>query len=76
MKNKPLKTIKETPKGRNVKSVNKKTQAIERNKELIKKVEAKKLPNYHVVKPVAKKKFLRSNPDRKKKNNLDPKISM
>ena len=72
---KPLKTIKETPSGRNLKSINLNNLSKEKNKELIKKAEAKKLPGYHTVKQEGKKKFLRSNPDRKKKNNLDPKIN-
>ena len=71
---KPLKTIKETPTGRNVKSINLKNLTKKQNAELIKKADAGKLPGYHTVKQKGKAKFLRSNPDRKKKNNLDPKI--
>lgn len=72
MKKKPYKTIVETPTGRNKKSINLKTLTKAKNKELIKKADAGKLPGYHTVKQIGKKKFLRSNPDRKKKNNLDP----
>jgi len=71
---KPYKTTKETNTGRNEESVNLKNSLKAKNKELIKKVEAKKLPNYHVVKPEKKEKFLRSNPDIIRINNLDPKI--
>ncbi len=75
MKNKPYKTIKEAPSGRNIKSINLNNLSKEKNKELIKKADAGKLPGYHTVKQQGKKKFLRSNPDPKKKNNLDPKIN-
>jgi len=74
MKKKPYKTIVETSKGRNIKSVNTNTGKKSKNKELIKKVENKQLPKYSVVRPANKKKFLRSKADRSKKNNLDPKI--
>gem|GEM_PF-2411653 len=40
---------------------------------LIKKVEQKKLKEYVVVKSENKKPFLKSKPDKIKKNNLDPK---
>ena len=75
MKNKTLKTIKETSTGRNLKSINLKNLSKEKNKELVKKADAGSLPGYHTVKIEGKQKFLRSNPDRKKKNNLDPKIN-
>ncbi|NCN07090.1 hypothetical protein GW933_00190 [Candidatus Falkowbacteria bacterium] len=75
MKNKPYKTIKETPSGRNKKSINLNNLSREKNKELIKKVETVGVPGYHVVKRKGEKKFLRSNLDRRKKNNLDPKIN-
>lgn len=75
MKNKIYKTIKEAPSGRNVKSINLKNLSKEKNKELVKKADAGKLPGYHTVKHDGKAKFLRSNPDRKKRNNLDPKIN-
>lgn len=71
---KPYKTIKETPKGRNVKSINTKTGKTSSNKSLIKKQEKGELSDYSTVKPKNIKKFLRSKPDNKKKNNLDPKI--
>jgi len=72
---KVFKTIKETPSGRNTKSINLDTLSKEKNKELIKKADAGKLTGYHTVKQEVKKKFLRSDPDRRKKNNLDPKIN-
>jgi hypothetical protein len=74
MPKKPLKTIKETPTGRNVRSINLANLTPAENRELIKKAEKGKLPNYHVVHPEGAKKFLRSNPDKKRKNNLDPMI--
>lgn len=74
MPKKPLKTIKETPTGRNVRSINLANLTQAQNRELIKKAEKDDLPGYHVVHPKRKAKFLRSNPDRKRKNNLDPMI--
>lgn len=75
MKNKPYKTVKETNSGRNIKSIDLGNLSKEKNKELIKRADAGKLKGYHTVKQEGKKKFLRSNPDRRKKNNLDPKIN-
>ncbi len=75
MRNKTLKTTKETSTGLNKKSIDLKNLSEKENKELIKKADAGNLPGYHTVKADGKKKFLRSNPDRKKSNNLDPKIS-
>ena len=72
MKKKTQKTIKETKTGRNVKSIDLKSLTVKQNKELIKKAEKGNLPGYHVVNPKKKARFLRSDPDRKKKNNLDP----
>jgi len=69
---KKLRTIKEIKTGRNVKSINKKNLTKKQNSELIKKAEQNKLPGYHVVKRKGQKKFLRSNPNPKKKDNLDP----
>ena len=74
MKKKTWKTIEEMESGRNRKSIDLKSLTQKENQELIKKADAGKLPGYHTVKQDGKKKFLRSNPDRKKKNNLDPKI--
>jgi len=71
---KTLKTVKETSTGRNVKSIDLKNLTKKENRELIKKVEAGDLPGYHTVKREGQAKFLQSNPDRKKKNNLDPRI--
>ncbi|MBU1626625.1 DUF3892 domain-containing protein [bacterium] len=71
---KPYKTIKETPTGRNQKSLNLNNLTAKQNAELIKKADKGQLPGYHTVKQKGKAKFLRSNPDPKKKNNLDPKI--
>jgi hypothetical protein len=76
MNKKPLKTFKETPTGRNLKSINKKTGEKKKNVELIKKVEKRQLPGYQVVKPAKIKRYLRSKPDNRKKNNLDPKIML
>jgi hypothetical protein len=72
---KPYKTIKETSTGRNTKSINIKKLTKTENKDLIKKAESGNLKGYHVVKRKRQEKFLRSNPDPKKKNNLDPKIN-
>lgn len=71
MSKKTLRTIKETPTGRNIKTIDLKNLTKHENIELIKKAERGELPGYHVVKPKKKPKYLRSNPDRKKKNNLD-----
>lgn len=73
-KKKPLKTTQETSTWKNIKSINLNTLTEKQNKDLIKKAEKGQLPWYHVVKQKGKKKFLRSNPNRKKKDNLDPKI--
>ena len=70
---KKLITIKENEKWKNLESQDKKTLEKKKNKELIKKAKKWKLPWYHVVKEGNKEEYLRSNPDRKKKNNLDPK---
>lgn len=72
MKKKTHKTIKETKTGKNVRSIDLKNLTEKENKELIKKADAGKLPGYHTVKRKGQEKFLRSNADRKKKNNLDP----
>ena len=74
MKKKTLKTIEETKTGKNKKSIDLKNLTRKENKDLIQKAEEGNLPGYHVVKPKNRAKFLRSNPDTKKKNNLDPKI--
>lgn len=74
-KKKTLKTIKETKSGRNTKSIDLKNLTKKQNTELIKKAEKKKLPGYHVVKRKGQNKFLRSNPNSKKRDNLDPKIN-
>ncbi|MCF7820287.1 MAG: DUF3892 domain-containing protein [Candidatus Pacebacteria bacterium] len=72
MTKKPLRTIKENTKGRNLKSIDKEKLTKKQNAELIKKADAGNLPGYHTVKQKGKKKFLRSNPNPKKKDNLDP----
>ena len=76
MPKKPFKTIKETPTGRNIKSIKRANLTKKQNKDLIKKADEGKLPGYHTVKRKGQKKFLRSNGDRRKKNNLDPKIKV
>jgi len=72
MPKKTLRTIKEQPKGRNIKSIDIKTLTKKQNVALIKKADKGNLPGYHTVKPKGKPKFLRSNPNRKSKDNLDP----
>ena len=76
MPKKVLKTIKETSKGKNIKSIDLKNLTKKENTELVKKADKGQLPGYHTVKQKGKAKFLRSNPDVKKKNNLDPKINL
>ena len=76
MPKKALKTIKETSKGKNIKSIDLKNLTKKENTELVKKADKGQLPGYHTVKQKGKAKFLRSNPDVKKKNNLDPKINL
>lgn len=76
MANKSLKTLKEDNKGKNIKSIDLKNLKPKDNKELIKKAKKWDLPGYHVVKPKDKAEFLRSNPNNKKKDNLDPKIKI
>lgn len=71
---KKYKTTKETQSVRNVRSIDLKNLTPKQNRELIKKAEKGNLPGYHVVNPVKGDKYLRSNPDTRKKNNLDPKI--
>jgi ribosome recycling factor len=73
MPKKTRKTIKETPTGGNKKFVNLKDLTEEQRKTLVKKIEAGKVEGYHIMKK-NRKKWPRSNPDRKKTNNLDPKI--
>lgn len=70
---KKLVTHTETSTGKNTKSQHKTNKAVQENKELIKKAEKWLLPWYHVVEQENGNKYLRSNPDTKKKNNLDPK---
>ena len=74
-KKKTLKTTKETSTGRNIESIDLKNLTKKQNEALLKKAKAGKLPGYHSVKRKGQSGFLRSNPDRKKKNNLDPKIN-
>lgn len=66
---KPLITKSETPSGLNSKSVNKVTKKVTSNEKLIKNPP----PGYHVSHTANGIPYLRSNPDHKKKNNLDPK---
>jgi len=73
MVNKKFVTSKENKKGKNIKSVNRLTDKERYNKNLIKKCKNNNLPWYHVVNSWKKNEYLRSNPDNKKKNNLDPK---
>lgn len=73
MQKKKFVTHTENSKGKNIKSIDRKTKKVIPNKELVKKAEDKKLPGYIPVKPKNKEKYLRSKPDKTKKNNLDPK---
>ncbi len=73
-KKKTLKTTKETSTGKNLESIDLKNLTKKQNEALLKKAKAGNLPGYHPVKRKGQAEFLRSNPDKKKKNNLDPKI--
>lgn len=73
MQKKKLVTHTENSKGKNIKTIDRKTKKVTLNKELVKKAENKKLPGYTPVKSKNKEKYLRSKPDKIKKNNLDPK---
>ena len=73
---KPLKTIKENSKWKNIETINIKTRKIAKNKDLEKLTENWKLVWYEVVNPKDKEKYLRSKKDKTKKNNLDPKIAI
>lgn len=73
---KPLKTIKEGFKWKNIKTINIKTNKVSKNKELEQIAEKWKLHWYELVKPNDKENFLRSKKDKTKKNNLDPKIKI
>lgn len=66
-------TKEETPSWKNTKSIDKTSEKVKENKELVKKAEKWDLPWYHVVTKKDWDKYLRSNPDKKKNNNLDPK---
>ena len=72
---KPLKTIKENSKWKNIKTINLKTKIVSKNTDLEKLAEKWKLAWYEVVKPNIIKPYLRSEKDKSKKNNLDPKIA-
>ncbi len=73
MTKKTRKTIKETATGGNKKFVDLKNLSEEKRKTLVKKIEEGKVDGYHIMKK-GRKKYPRSNPDRTKSNNLDPKI--
>ncbi len=73
---KTLKTIKENSKWKNLKTIDTKTKKISKNPDLEKIAEKWKLPWYEVVKPKKIEKYLRSEKDDNKKNNLDPKIKV
>jgi len=75
-KKKSLKTTKETTTGKNVESIDLKNLTKKQNEALIKKAKKGNLSGYHAVKRKGQAEFLRSNPDKKKKNNLDPKIKI
>lgn len=73
---KPLKTIEEDRKGKNLKSINTKTKRITKNPILIEETKKWIHPWYEVIMPKRKKEFIRSKRDGKKTNNLDPKIKV
>ena len=71
---KPLKTVKEDSKWKNIKSIDIKTQKVTKNTILIEETKKWKHPWYEVVDPKKKEKFIRSIKDETKINNLDPKL--
>lgn len=73
---KPLKTIEENLKWKNIKTINTKTKKIFLNTNLEKLAEKRKLTWYEVVNPKDKEKFLRSIKNKTIKDNLDPKIAI
>lgn len=73
---KPLKTIEEDKKGKNLISINITTGKKTKNPVLIEKVKKSKLPGYEVVKPKKKDDYLRSLKNNKKIDNLDPKVKI
>ncbi len=73
---KPLKTIIEDSKWKNLVTINKITKKVSKNKDLEKLAYKWNLPWYELVKPNDKENFLRSEKDKIKKNNLDTKIQI
>lgn len=73
---KPLKTIEENFKWKNLKTIDTKTKKVSKNIDLEKLAEKWKLPWYEVVKPRKIEKYLRAKKDEIKMNNLDPKIKI
>jgi len=73
---KPLKTIEENSKWKNLKTIDTKTKKIIKNTDLIKKVEAWKLPTHEVIETKGKEKYVRAKKNNTKKDNLDPKIAI
>ena len=71
---KPLKTIKEDSKWKNIESINTKTKKITKNKVLIEEIKKWINPWYEIVEPKKKTKYIRSTKDGTKTNNLDPKL--
>lgn len=69
--NKKYRTIKENKKGKNLKSIDITNLTPSKNRKLIQRAKKGNLPGYHVVNPGKKNEYLRSNPDRSKRNNLD-----
>ena len=59
-----------------MKTINTKTKKIIKNTDLIKLVEAWKLPTHEVINPKDKAKYVRAKKNKTKKDNLDPKISI
>lgn len=73
---KSLKTIEEDNRWRNLTSIDTKTGKKTKNPVLIQKVKQSNLPDYEVVKSKAKPEYLRSLKNKKKTDNLDPKIKI
>ena len=71
---KPLKTIEENSKWKNLKTIDTKIKKVIKNIDLIKLVESWKLSTHEVIKPNGKEKYVRAIKNNTKKDNLDPKI--
>lgn len=72
IKGRPLKNIEENNTGKNLKFLNIKTKKVIDNKDLEKLAKKKKLLKYILVKPKKIGQYVKSKPNNKKWDNLDP----